>query len=316
MSESLKDAMASTLRLLQRQDTSPHSPPTSDGSRTLSVRERATPEQITQVIAKVMLDRNAILESQASEYAERGYDVRNRLVIADQAIIQLASEITRLEPTSDQLARMHDRFMRNNNFNDFALFRFINEEIPLYTQQQMEQFVEKKFRSILEQARTAVYHQYVADGRLTYAKEYLFLQDLLDELRIRFHKRTEERKEKERRWLAQRVNAARLWLKRIDDGTKRDIFLAAQDRGIIRPKPGVEYPTPFDYENAWTYAELLLELVESFMRRLPCCAQHTSGNALPPDAAEPSPSRADPTTPHPQSNAIAGSSTAQAKSSG
>lgn len=132
--------------------------------------------------------------------------------LSDEKVILLKTELARMNPTLEQLQRMYDRFMRNNNFQDFSLFRFIDGTIPLYTQQQLDDYVGREIRSLLEQARTAVHTQYAKHHRLSEAKEYLFNRELHQELEIRFYAAMDVRKHQERQRFADRIGRAKLWL--------------------------------------------------------------------------------------------------------
>lgn len=172
------------------------------------------------LIGKAMLDRNAILESQT-----QGIDVRNRIILPDHQVRQLIAELRRLHPTKEQLIGMYDRFMRNNTYNGFELFRFIDSSMPLFTQHQMEEFVDKKIAKLLVDARTAAVNQFQHHGRITFAKELLFTRELVMDLTAGLSAVMERRKEHEKELLKHRIVAVKAWLRAADESAIRDAFL-------------------------------------------------------------------------------------------
>jgi len=180
--------------------------------------------------------------------------------LSDEKIYQLKQEFTRLRPTREQLQQMHDRFLRNNNYNDFSFFRFIEGAIPLYTQQQMEAHVDSEIRKLLRQAEHAVEVMQEKDKRLADLKRYIYLKELRREMEIRFYTRLEERKERERRRLMERLARVKIWLQVVDKELRHEAFRIASLTAE---------PTPAMLETAWSYGELLFDAVEQLMHRLP-----------------------------------------------
>ena len=217
--------------------------------------------------------------------------------LSDAKIIQLKNEITRLHPTMDQLQQMHDRFLRNNNFGDFGLHRFTDHAIPLFTQQEMEEYVDREIASMLQWARQDI-ARIKNLGRQEASVEYLHLKELHQEMEMAFYARMDERKQKERRQLTRRLLYVKTWLSVVDRELVREAFLLARDRGdiVISPKTHRQhllmfltagelvddtFPTENEIQLAPSYGEVLFNAVEILMRRLPPCQcdSCTSGHA-------------------------------------
>lgn len=166
--------------------------------------------------------------------------------LSDEKIYQLKREIARLNPTREQIQQMHDRFLRNHNYGDFALSRFLDGALPLYTYAQMEKFVTVKIEEMLKQATKATLDQYQKDVALSNCRQYLFQQELKQELQTRFLHKLEQRKEQERQHLSARLAQARRWLLVAPPHLIRDAFRM----NIDSFKPGSRW-TVKQLRNGW-----------------------------------------------------------------
>lgn len=152
---------------------------------------------------------------------------------------QVGLAIAALKPTRRQLYEMYRRFILNPNYADFAVHRFTNKALPLYSEEELEKRIAERTKTVDERLHQLIKTlqfdctKYAAMSEYVLAQEYLHLKELRFEMMTAYYRHLEEKKEQERLILKRRIARVWQWIANVDEAVLREALTTLRDRGLV-----------------------------------------------------------------------------------
>lgn len=186
---------------------------------------------------------------------------------------QVGLAIAALRPTRRQLYEMYRRFILNPNYADFAVHRFTNKALPLYSEEELEKRVAERTKTVDERMHQLIKSlqfdctKYATMSEYVLAQEYFHLKELRFDMMTAYYRHLEEKKEQERLMLKRRIHHVCMWIANVDEAILREALVTLRDRGLLHFnfKPVPAYPvTPAIMENIRRHNEETLKRYNAY----------------------------------------------------